>query len=225
MLADDQAVVRAGLRTILETDEAIEVVGEANDGQEAVTLTQALDPDVVMLDPDVVMMDIRMPVLDGIKATERLMSTGTRAKVLMLTTYGLDEYVYAALRAGAAGFMLKTEPPARLCEAVHVVAAGDALLGSETTRLLIERYLSEPPAGMQSASRLDGLTSREQEVLSELALGRSNEEIGRVLFIGPGTVKTHVTHILAKLGLRDRVQAVVFAYETGLVRRGASDRR
>ena len=154
LLADDQAVVRAGLRTILETDEAIEVVAEANDGREAVTLTQALDPDVVM-------MDIRMPVLDGIKATERLISAGTRAKVLMLTTYGLDEYVYAALRAGAAGFMLKTEPPARLCEAVHVVAAGDALLGSETTRLLIERYLSELPASLQSASRLDELTSRE----------------------------------------------------------------
>jgi DNA-binding NarL/FixJ family response regulator len=218
LLADDQAVVRAGLRTILEIDEAIEVVGEANNGQQAVTLTQALDPDVVM-------MDIRMPMLDGIKATERLMSTGTRAKVLILTTYGLDEYVYAALRAGAAGFMLKTEPPARLCEAVHVVAAGDALLGSEATRLLIERYLSEPPAGKQSASRLDELTSREQEVLLELAHGRSNEEIGRVLFIGPGTVKTHVTHILTKLGLRDRVQAVVFAYETGLIRRGASDRR
>ena len=152
------------------------------------------------------------------------MSTSTRAKVLMLTTYGLDEYVYAALRAGAAGFMLKTETPARLCEAVHVVAAGDALLGSETTRLLIERYLSEPPAGMRSASQLDGLTSREQEVLLELAHGRSNEEIGRVLFIERGTVKTHVTHILTKLGLRDRVQAVVFAYETGLVRRGSSDR-
>ena len=204
LLVDDQAVVRAGLRTILETDEAIEVVGEANDGREAVTLTQALDPDVVM-------MDIRMPVLDGIRATERLMSTGTRAKVLMLTTYGLDEYVYAA--------------PARLCEAVHVVAAGDTLLGSETTRLLIERYLSEPPASMQSASRVDELTSREQEVLLELAHGRSNEEIGRVLFIERGTVKTHVTHILTNLGLRDRVQAVVFAYETGLVRRGASDRR
>jgi DNA-binding NarL/FixJ family response regulator len=142
LLADDQAVVRAGLRTILETDEAIEVVGEANDGREAVALTRALDPDVVM-------MDIRMPVLDGIQATERLMSTGAQAKVLILTTYGLDEYVYAALRAGAAGFMLKTEPPARLCEAVHVIAAGDALLGSETTRLLIERYLSEPPANMR----------------------------------------------------------------------------
>jgi DNA-binding NarL/FixJ family response regulator len=218
VLADDQAVVRAGLRTILETDEAIEVVGEANDGREAVTLTGALDPDVVM-------MDIRMPVLDGIKATERLMAAGARAKVLILTTYGLDEYVYAALRAGAAGFMLKTEPPARLCEAVRVVAAGDALLGSETTRLLIERYLSEPPIGMRSASQLDELTSREQEVLLEVAQGRSNEEIGRVLFIGPGTVKTHVTHILTKLGLRDRVQAVVFAYETGLIRRrGASDR-
>jgi DNA-binding NarL/FixJ family response regulator len=208
LLVDDQAVVRSGLRTILETDEAIEVVGEANDGQQAVTLTQALDPDVVI-------MDIRMPVLDGIKATERLMSTSTRTKVLMLTTYGLDEYVYAALRAGAAGFMLKTEPPARLCEAVHIVAAGDALLGSETTRLLIERYLSEPPAGMQSASRLDDFTSREQEVLLEFAQGRSNEDIGRVLFIERGTVKTHVTHILTKLGLRDRVQAVVFAYETG----------
>jgi len=217
LLADDQAVVRAGLRTILEIDDAIEVVGEANDGHEAVTLTQALDPDVVM-------MDIRMPALDGIKATERLMAAGTRAKVLMLTTYGLDEYVYAALRAGAAGFMLKTEPPARLCEAVHVVAAGDALLGSETTRLLIERYLSEPPASMRPESRLNELTPREQEVLLEVAHGRSNDEIARVLFIAPGTVKTHITHILTKLGLRDRVQAVIFAYETGLIRRGPSNR-
>ena len=137
LLVDDQAVVRAGLRTILETDEAIEVVGEANDGQEAVTLTQALDPDVVM-------MDIRMPVLDGIKATERLISTGTQAKVLMLTTTGSTNMSTPRCAPARPDFMLKTEPPARLCEAVHVVAAGDALLGSETTRLLIERYLSEP---------------------------------------------------------------------------------
>jgi DNA-binding NarL/FixJ family response regulator len=182
-----------------------------------VTLTEALDPDVVM-------MDIRMPLLDGIKATQRLTSADVRAKVLLLTTYGLDEYVYAALRAGAAGFLLKTEPPARLCEAVHVVADGDALLGSETTRLLIERFLSEPPTDARSASRLGMLTAREREILLEVAHGRSNEEIARVLFIGQGTLKTHVAHVLAKLGLRDRVQAVVFAYETGLVRRGASDR-
>ena len=150
------------------------MVGEASDGREAVTLTQALDPDVVM-------MDIRMPVLDGHKGDRAAYIGGTRAKVLMLTTYGLDEYVYAALRAGAAGFMLKTEPPARLCEAVHVVAAGDALLGSETTRLLIERYLSTA-SRVRPASRLDGLTTREQEVLLEMARGRSNEEIGRASY-------------------------------------------
>jgi DNA-binding NarL/FixJ family response regulator len=215
LLADDQAVVRAGLRTILETDDAIEVVGEATNGREAVTPADTLDPDVVM-------MDIRMPVLDGIKATERLVSAGARAKVLVLTTYGLDEYVYAALRAGASGFMLKTEPPKRLCEAVHVVAAGDALLGSETTRMLIERFLSQPPPQAQAASRLNELTSREREVLLDVARGRSNDEIARALFIGQGTVKTHIAHILTKLGLRDRVQAVVFAYETGLTRRGTS---
>jgi DNA-binding NarL/FixJ family response regulator len=213
LLADDQAVVCAGLRTILETDGGIEVVGEAENGQQALALTAALDPDVVM-------MDIRMPVLDGIRTTERLVSARSRARVLVLTTYGLDGYVYAALRAGACGFLLKTEPPDRLCEAVHVVAAGDALLGAGTTRRLIERFVSDPPPDPSSTAGLGGLTAREREVLVEVARGRSNAEIAQALFIGEGTVKTHLAHLLTKLGLRDRVQAVVFAYESGLVRRG-----
>jgi DNA-binding NarL/FixJ family response regulator len=213
LLADDQAVVCAGLRTILETDGGIEVVGEAQNGQQALALTAALDPDVVM-------MDIRMPVLDGIRTTERLVSARSRARVLVLTTYGLDGYVYAALRAGACGFLLKTEPPDGLCEAVHVVAAGDALLGAGTTRRLIERFVSDPPPDPSSTAGLGGLTAREREVLVEVARGRSNAEIAQALFIGEGTVKTHLAHLLTKLGLRDRVQAVVFAYESGLVRRG-----
>jgi DNA-binding NarL/FixJ family response regulator len=213
LLADDQAVVRAGLRTILETDGAVEVVGEAEDGRQTLSLAATLDPDVIM-------MDIRMPVLDGIRATERLVSSHTRARVLILTTYGVDEYVYAALRAGACGFLLKTEPPERLCDAVHVVARGEALLGAQTTRRLIERFVAEPPPDRASSAQLDGLTARERDVLLEVARGRSNREIADALFIGEGTVKTHVAHLLTKLDLRDRVQAVVFAYESGLVRRG-----
>jgi DNA-binding NarL/FixJ family response regulator len=164
-------------------------------------------------------------VLDGIKATERLMSAGTRAKVLMLTTYGLANMSTPPCAPARRDSCSRQNRRHDCARAVHVVAARDALLGSETTRLLIERYLSEPPASMRSSSRLDELTSREHEVLLELAHGRSNEEIRRVRFIERGTVKTHVTHILTKLGLRDRVQAGVFAYETGLVRRGASDQR
>lgn len=208
LLADDQAVVRAGLRMILEAQPDLEIVGEAADGSEAVTLTTALCPDVVM-------MDIRMPVLDGIEATRRL--TGTPARVLILTTYGIDEYVYQALRAGAAGFLLKTDPPERVIEAVRVIAAGDALLGPETTRRLIERFLAGPAPNLAKPADLDALTEREFEVLQQVARGLSNQEIAARLFIGEGTVKTHVAHILAKLGLRDRVQVVVYAYEHALV--------
>jgi DNA-binding NarL/FixJ family response regulator len=208
LVADDQAVVRAGLRMILEAQPDLEIVGEAADGSEAVTLTTALCPDVVM-------MDIRMPVLDGIEATRQL--AGTPARVLVLTTYGIDEYVYQALRAGAAGFLLKTDPPERVIDAVRVIAAGEALLGPETTRRLIERFLAGPAPNHAKPAVLDTLTEREFEILQHVARGLSNHEIANHLFIGEGTVKTHVAHILAKLGLRDRVQVVVYAYEHNLV--------
>ena len=214
LLADDQAVVRAGLRTILESRADLQVVGEAADGAEAVTLAKTLEPDVVM-------MDIRMPVLDGIEATRRLAGSTTRSRVLVLTTYGIDEYVYEALRAGAAGFLLKTDPPERIVDAVRVVAAGDALLGPETTRRLIERFLAGPPPHTSRPAELNALTDRELDVLRHVARGLSNHEIAAGLFIGAGTVKTHVAHILAKLGLRDRVQVVVYAYEHALIQPGA----
>jgi DNA-binding NarL/FixJ family response regulator len=209
VVADDQGIVRGGLRMILEAA-GLDVVGEAADGREAVEL-------VTRLRPDVVLMDIRMPGLDGIEATRRLVREQPAVRILVLTTYGADEYVYEALRAGAAGFLLKMDSPPRLVDAVRVVAAGEALLAPEVTRKLIDHYVAtgadhpEPP-------QLAELTAREREVLTLLARGRSNAEIARELFLGEGTVKTHVVRILAKLGLRDRVQAVVFAYEHRLVR-------
>ena len=211
-VADDQAVVRAGLRMILESQDDIDVVGEAADGDEALRLIGALDPDVVL-------MDIRMPVLDGLEATRRLTDSSARARVLVLTTYGLDEHVYWALKAGAAGFLLKTDSPQQLVEAVRVVARGEALLAPEITRRLIARFVSDgrpktPPP------ELEDLTVREREVLAQVARGRSNAEIAGTLHISAGTVKTHVARILMKLELRDRVQAVVFAYECGLVHPG-----
>jgi DNA-binding NarL/FixJ family response regulator len=216
LLADDQAVVRAGLRTILESQPDIEVAGEAADGAEALALAAALGPDVVM-------MDIRMPVLDGIKATRRLSESAGGAHVLVLTTYGLDRYVYDALRAGAAGFLLKTDPPDRIIAAVRVVHAGDALLGPHTTRRLIERFLTGPPPDASPPPALGTLTARELQVMREIARGLTNREIGERLYIGEGTVKTHVARILAKLGLRDRVQAVVYAYDHGLTHPGDHD--
>src|SRR5690348_10458606 len=212
LLADDQAVVRSGLRMILEAQDGIEVVGEAADGQDALRRVSALDPDVVL-------MDVRMPVLDGIEATRRLTDGGARARVLVLTTYGLDEHVYEALKAGAAGFILKTESPQQLIEAVRVVAAGEALLAPEITKRLIARFVS---GGHPSAPppELETLTDREREVLTHIARGRSNAEVASALYISAGTAKTHVARILSKLGLRDRVQAVVFAYECGLVQPG-----
>jgi DNA-binding NarL/FixJ family response regulator len=212
LVADDQAVVRAGLRMILESQDGIEVAGEAADGQQALRLIASLDPDVVL-------MDIRMPVLDGIEATRRLTDARARARVLMLTTYGLDEHVYEALKAGAAGFLLKTESPQQLVDAVRVVAGGEALLAPEITRRLIARFVSSGRPN-QPPPELEELTVREREVLALVARGRSNAEIAGALYISPGTVKTHVARILSKLGLRDRVQAVVFAYECGLVRPG-----
>jgi DNA-binding NarL/FixJ family response regulator len=213
VVADDQAVVRGGLRLILEAGGDIEVVGEAEEGAAAVELVRELKPDVVL-------MDIRMPVMDGIEATRRLATAGLDARVLVLTTYGLDEYVYEALKAGAAGFLIKTESPERLVEAVRVVAAGEALLAPEVTRRLIDRFLAGARPGGSAPPELEELTSREMEVLKLVARGFSNAEIAETLFVSDGTVKTHVSRILSKLGLRDRVQAVVFAYECSLVEPG-----
>ncbi len=209
LIADDQPLVRAGIRRVIEADQTLSVVGEAADGHEAVALVRALHPDVVL-------MDIRMPILDGIEATRRLVEEGTNARIIMLTTFGLDEYVLGALRAGASGFVLKEAPPEHILEAIRVVAAGDSLIAPAVTRAVIEE-LGRMPARTELALRLEELTPREREVLGLLARGLSNAEIAAELVVGEGTVKTHVAHVLAKLGVRDRVQAVVFAYESGAV--------
>jgi DNA-binding NarL/FixJ family response regulator len=210
LVADDQALVRAGFCKILEADAEIEVVGEAADGTEAVELSQQLEPDVVL-------MDIRMPNLDGIAATRQL-AGGPR--VLVLTTFGLEEYVYEALRAGASGFLLKDVPPEQLLAGVHVVASGDALLDPAITRTVIEEFAGKPVARRELLARLDELTAREREVFDLVARGLSNAEIAAELVVTDGTVKTHVAHFLLKLGLRDRVQAVIYAYESGAVEPG-----
>jgi DNA-binding NarL/FixJ family response regulator len=211
LLVDDQALVRGGFRSILEGQDDLEVVGEASDGLEAIE--QAL----VAL-PDVILMDVRMPRLDGIEATRRLVAEPRlTTSVLMLTTFDDEEYVYEALRAGASGFLLKSAPPRELAGAVRTVAAGEALLAPEITRRMIEDYVSRPRPGSGPPPVLDALTARELEVLDLIAQGRSNAEIAGSLFLSETTVKTHVTRILAKLDLRDRVQAVVLAYECGLV--------
>jgi DNA-binding NarL/FixJ family response regulator len=209
VVADDQALVRAGFRMMLEAQPDIEVVGEAANGREAVLLT-------VRSRPDVVLMDVRMPQLDGIQATAELVRTGAAARVLILTTFHLDEYVYAALKAGASGFLLKDVDPPDLVAAVRCVARGDALLAPAVTRRLIEQHVARPAPATYPAVARD-LTDRELAVLRLIARGRSNAEIGRELYLAEPTVKTHVTHMLRKLGLRDRVQAVVFAYESGVV--------
>jgi DNA-binding NarL/FixJ family response regulator len=214
LIADDQALVRAGFRMILESQHDIDIIGEAEDGAEAVTLARELAPDVVL-------MDIRMPGLDGLEATRRLLldrPNGTH--VLVLTTFDADEYVYAALKAGAAGFLLKSAPPARLIEAVRLVASGEALLAPTITRRLIEDYVRRPPPGARSPKELEHLTNRELEVLTLIARGLSNAEIAATLIVSEATVKTHVNRVLSKLDLRDRVQAVVLAYETGLTQPG-----
>lgn len=213
LVADDQAVVRGGLRMILEAQPDLEVVGEAADGAEALTMVASLQPNVVL-------MDIRMPTLDGIEATRRLAAGGAQTRVLVLTTYALDEYVYEALTAGAAGFFVKTESPDRLVDAVRLIAAGEALLAPEITRRLIDRFLTAAPPNAPPPAALAELTARELEVLRHIARGLSNAEIASALYITEGTVKTHVARILLKLDLRDRVQAVVFAYEHGLVQPG-----
>ena len=209
LVADDQPLVRAGIRRVIDADQNLSVVGEAADGHEAVALTRALHPDVVL-------MDIRMPILDGIEATRRLVDDGTAARIIVLTTFGLDEYVLGALRAGASGFILKEAPPEEILDAIHVVASGDALIAPAVTRAVIDE-LGRTPVRAELVARLDELTRREREVLELLARGLSNAEIANELVVGEGTVKTHVAHVLAKLGVRDRVQAVVFAYESGAV--------
>jgi DNA-binding NarL/FixJ family response regulator len=211
LLADDQELVRAGFRMILETQADLQVVGDAGDGVEAVAATRRLQPDVVL-------MDIRMPNLDGLQATKQIMAAGWASRVLILTTFDLDEYVYQALAAGASGFLLKNAPPEQLISAVRVVAAGDGLLAPSITRRVIEQFIRLPPPGGTDA--LQGLTDRERQVLELVARGLSNSEIAAELFVSDATVKSHVAHLLAKLQLRDRVQAVVLAYESGLVRPG-----
>jgi DNA-binding NarL/FixJ family response regulator len=215
LVADDQQLVRAGFRLILSEQDGIEVVGEAVDGVEAVALT-------VSLTPDVVLMDIRMPRLDGIEATRRILSGAgvRRTKVLMLTTFDLDEYVYDALRAGASGFLLKDVPPDQLAAGVRMVGNGDALLAPAITRRLIEEFAARRGPGTPAPPGLATLSPREAEVFALLARGMSNREIAAQLYLGETTVKTHVARILMKLGVRDRVHAVVLAYEAGVVAPG-----
>jgi DNA-binding NarL/FixJ family response regulator len=212
LLADDDELTRTGLRLIIESDRDLTVVGEAGDGQEAVHLARALRPDVVV-------MDIRMPAVDGLEATRRIVEgAGEGPRVLILTTFELDEYVFGALRAGASGFLLKRSSPEVLIEGIKVVAAGDGLLAPSVTRRLIQEFARRPDAAAPPAAPLGTLTQREREVLALIGGGLSNGEIAARLYISQATVKTHVKRILMKLGLRDRIQAVVLAYEAGLVR-------
>lgn len=208
LVADDQSLVRAGFRMLLADEEDVEVVAEAANGLEAVEKAARFEPTVVL-------MDIRMPELDGLEATRRIIAADPAARVLILTTFDLDEYVYEALRAGASGFVLKDDPPEQLLAAIRTVAAGDALLSPAVTRRVIGEFTRMPRAS--SPEGLEKLSERELEVFRLIARGLSNAEIGRELFISETTVKTHVTHILSKLDLRDRVQAVVLAYQAGLV--------
>jgi DNA-binding NarL/FixJ family response regulator len=212
LIADDQALVRTGFRKILESEPDLEVVGEAGDGGEAVEAA-------LLLRPDVVLMDIRMPRLDGLEATRRLAG---KTRVLVLTTFDLNEYVYEALRAGASGFLLKDAPADQLVTAIRVIAAGEALLAPSITRRLIEEFARRPPSNARPAE-LEALSPRELEVLRLVAGGLSNAEIASELYVGDATVKTHVSRILQKLNLRDRVQAVVLAYESGLLQPGDSE--
>ena len=214
LIADDQALIRVGFRMILEAEPDLTVVAEAGNGLEAVERSAASCPDVVL-------MDVRMPELDGLAATRRILGgEDPRPRILILTTFDLDEYVYDALRAGASGFLLKEAPPEQLIAAVHTVAAGEALLAPTVTRRMIERFVADAPPG-PPGPELQSLTARELEVLGLVARARSNAEIAATLFVSEATVKTHVARILMKLHLRDRVQAVVYAYENGVVRAGA----
>lgn len=212
MIADDQTLVRKGLRMILELEADLEVVGEAADGAQALHVAQQTQPDVVL-------MDVRMPQMDGLEATRRLLAdSGHHPHVLILTTFDLDDYVYEALRAGASGFVLKDMPPEQLVAAIHTVADGEALLSPAITRRLIEAFVQQPPDGARTAPpELQQLTPREADILRLIARGLSNAEIAAAAFVSEPTVKTHVARILMKLGLRDRVQVVVYAYEHRLV--------
>ena len=215
LIVDDQSLVRAGFRMILDAEPDIEVVGEASDGLEAVLAARQTEPDVIL-------MDVRMPNVDGLEATRRLLDGRDEGpRILILTTFDLDEYVYEALRAGASGFMLKDTPPEELVEAILIVARGDALLAPSITRRVIEEFVRRPPASARKAPpELEELTTRELEMLRFIARGLSNAEIAKAAFVSETTVKTHVAHILMKLRLRDRVQAVVYAYENGVVQPG-----
>jgi DNA-binding NarL/FixJ family response regulator len=213
LVVDDQALIRSGFRMILEAAPDIELVGEAEDGLEAIERARALDPDVIL-------MDIRMPNLDGVEATRRLVDANTRARILVLTTFDLDEYVHTAIRAGANGFLLKDVQPSELIAAIHVVAAGNALFAPAATRRLLDRFATSTPATPAADSILHHLTEREREILRLIANGLSNAELAAQLHLSETTVKTHVSSMLRKLGVRDRVQAVIAAYDAGLVRPG-----
>ena len=212
LIVDDQALVRAGFRVLIEAAEDLEVVGEAENGEEAIDC-------VAETEPDVILMDVRMPVTDGLEATRRILEEHTEGgpRVLVLTTFDADEYVYEALRVGASGFLLKDTEPEQLTEAIRVIAAGDALLAPSVTRRLITEFASRPEVRRARPPELDALTEREHEVLELIAQGMSNDEIAQRLFISPTTSKTHVSHVMMKLGARDRAQLVVIAYESGVV--------
>ncbi len=209
LLVDDDDLMRAGLKAVLSSDAAVDVVGEAADGRDGVERVRALAPDVVL-------MDVRMPDVDGIAATREIVSASPDAKVVVLTTFELDDYVFGALAAGASGFLLKRTRPEELIAAIETVAAGDSLLSPSVTRTVIQRLAKQPPPDTSAAQRLEELTPREREVLALVARGLSNSEIAATLVVEQSTVKTHVKHVLRKLRLRDRVQAVIFAYESGL---------
>ena len=217
LVVDDDDLMRAGLRAVLSTDETVQVVGEAADGRAAVERTRVLRPDLVL-------MDVRMPELDGIAATRQIVAAMPGARVLMLTTFSDDDYVVDSLAAGASGFLLKRTRPERLLEALHVVAAGESLLSPAVTRAVVDRVAAATPADPAAGRRLRELTPRERDVLQLIARGRANAEIAADLGVEESTVKTHVKRILAKLGLRDRVHAVIFGYEAGLVRPGGAGR-
>ena len=214
LIVDDDDLMRAGLRGVLTTDETIEVVGEAGDGREAVYRTRLLQPDIVL-------MDVRMPDLDGISATRELLAAFPDIRVVMLTTFEQDDYIFGALSAGASGFLLKRTRPEELVAALHTIAAGDALLSPSVTGRVIERMAQQPAPDDSRDARLDELTAREREVLDLMARGLSNSEIADLLVIGESTVKTHVKRVLAKIDARDRVQAVIFAYEAGVTSPGS----
>ncbi|SNS19689.1 DNA-binding response regulator, NarL/FixJ family, contains REC and HTH domains [Rhodococcoides kyotonense] len=214
LIVDDQELMRMGLTMVLDAQDDLPVVGEASDGAAALAAVEELKPDVVL-------MDVRMPGIDGVTATSRIVASDSESRVLVMTTFDLDEHVLGALRAGASGFLLKDTPPEDLVSAIRSVAGGDAVVSPKVTRRLLSRFISGDTAPTRDPNMLDALTEREREVLGLLATGLSNAEIARSLVLSEATVKTHVGRVLTKLGLRDRVQAVVLAYETGLVRPGA----